>query len=74
MFPAQINRRALNKACVTRWKKAIFGCLSPMAIIITPSCLKVDRAMIFFKSVSHVADILAIKQVITPMIRILFWK
>lgn len=53
--PAQINRRALNSACVTIWKNANDGMLRPILVIIIPSWLKVDRAIIFFISHSVVA-------------------
>jgi len=55
ILPAQINRRALNKAWVTRWKVARFVRPRATQAIITPSCLRVERAMIFLKSHSVVA-------------------
>lgn len=54
--PAQMNRRALNRAWVSRWKRARLGRLRPRLAIITPSCLRVERAMIFFMSFSAIAD------------------
>lgn len=54
-MPAQINNRALNRAWVIRWKSANLGCCSPRAAIITPNCLRVERAMIFFRSHSRTA-------------------
>lgn len=58
--PAQIKSRALNMAWVIKWKKVRF--CSPKAKVdsITPSWLSVDRAMIFFRSHSTMADIPAI--------------
>lgn len=66
IVPAQIKSKALNKACVIKWKNAIKGWDKPKAIIIIPSWLSVERAMIFFKSFSDLADVLAIKHVIVP--------
>lgn len=37
------------------WKYAKYGMLSPRDVIIMPSCLSVDRAIIFFMSHSVVA-------------------
>lgn len=62
-FPAQMKRRALNMAWVMRWNRARFGRFRPRLAIITPSCLKVDRAMIFFMSDSSMADKPAINMV-----------
>lgn len=58
--PAHINRRALNSAWVIRWNRARLGSPMPSLAIITPSWLKVDRAMIFFISHSVIAAIPAI--------------
>lgn len=65
--PAVIKRRALNIACEIKWKKANWGCFIPSAIIMIPNCLSVLRAMIFFKSFSERAEILAVALVSTPM-------
>jgi hypothetical protein len=35
--PAQINSKALNRACVTMWKYARLGAFNPMLVIIIPS-------------------------------------
>lgn len=35
--PAQMNRRALNRAWITIWNIAIFGRPRPIAVIIMPS-------------------------------------
>lgn len=64
IFPAQINSSALNRAWVIRWKNAISGSPSPRVNIIIATCLKVERAMIFFMSHSAMALALAISMVI----------
>ena len=56
-----MNMRALNRAWVRRWKNVRVGRLSASVIIITPSCLRVDRAMIFLRSFSTRAAKLAIR-------------
>lgn len=67
--PAQINRRALNIAWVTMWKKAILGMFNPILIIINPNWLSVDSAIIFFISHSVVALSPAINMVIVLITR-----
>lgn len=62
-MPAAINRRALKRAWVIKWKKAKPGSLIEIVEIITPSWLRVDRAIIFFRSHSARADIPAISMV-----------
>jgi len=69
--PAQMNRSALNRACVTMWKNARFGISIPMLIIIRPSWLSVDRAIIFFMSHSVVALNPAINIVMVLIIKII---
>lgn len=64
-----MNSRALNKAWVIRWKKASFGKPKAKLIIITPNCLNVDSAIIFFKSHSVRATIPAINIVVVEVIR-----
>lgn len=49
------------------WKNAKWTIFSPIAAIIMPSCLRVDRAMIFFISHSVVALKPAIKVVETAV-------
>lgn len=61
--PAQMNRSALNNAWVIRWNRASLGICMPSLAIITPSWLRVDRAMIFFISDSVMADNPAINMV-----------
>ena len=50
-----MNSRALNMAWVIKWNRATLG--SPILIlpIITPNWLRVERAIIFFRSGSIVA-------------------
>jgi len=67
--PAHRNRRALNRACVIRWKKASVGAPIARLVIITPSCLRVERAIIFFISHSVIALRPAIRVVRTATIR-----
>lgn len=55
--PAQIKSKALNNAWVNKWKKAKLGKPNPILLIITPNCLSVERAIIFFKSHSAIAFI-----------------
>lgn len=62
--PAQIKRRALNSAWVIKWKKARLGRPMAKVEIITPNWLRVDRAIIFFKSHSTIALAPAINIVI----------
>jgi hypothetical protein len=54
----------LKRACVIRWKVAILYKFRATQTIITPSCLSVDKAIIFLKSVSVVALSPAISMVI----------
>lgn len=51
------------------WKNASFGICIPILIIIKPSCLRVDRAIIFFISHSEIALRPAMNIVEVPMIR-----
>lgn len=59
MIPAQRNIVDLNKAWMIRCVKASIVELIEIANIIIAICLNVDNAMIFFKSCSQFADILA---------------
>jgi hypothetical protein len=65
-----MNSSALNKAWVSIWKKASLGAFRPILVIIIPSCLRVDRAIIFFMSHSVVALNPAINIVQTAIISI----
>jgi hypothetical protein len=47
------------------WKNAKDGIFNPILVIIIPSCLKVDKAIIFFMSHSVVALNPAINMVVT---------
>lgn len=67
--PAQIKRRALNRAWVRRWKNAKEGKFSPIAPIITPSWLRVESAIIFFRSHSIMATDPAINIVMAAIRR-----
>ena len=51
--PALMNKSALNRACVKRWKNASSGQPKERMVIISPSWLSVERAIIFFISVSR---------------------
>ena len=63
-----MKRSALKRAWVKRWNKASFGKCRPIVAIITPSWLSVDKAMIFFKSVSLRAAVLA-KNIVREPVR-----
>lgn len=67
--PQVKNNKALNKACLTIWKKQQYIWLKEIINIIIPNCLKVDIATIFFKSVSTQAIIPAEKEVNTEINR-----
>jgi len=69
-----MNNSALNNACVTRWKNAKFGSPIPILLIITPSCLRVERAITFFRSHSARAFMPAINIVIVAVHRRIMWK
>lgn len=69
-LPTEINIIALKKACVRRWKKASSFWFIPKEKNIKPSCLRVDKATIFFISISIKPAILAINIVVTPVKRI----
>lgn len=68
MDPAARNKRALNRACVIRWKNASVGRLRPRLLIITPNWERVDKAIIFFISDSVKAAVPAINMVIDAII------
>ena len=71
-MPAQIKSRALNSAWVRRWKNAKLGFPSPRLATITPSWLRVERAIIFFMSHSNMAAMPAMVIVILPTKKIKF--
>lgn len=58
-MPAHKNIADLNKAWIIKWVNAIIKEFKEIANIIIAICLSVDKAMIFFKSCSQLADILA---------------
>lgn len=70
IFPAARNRSDLKVAWVIRWKNAKLGKPNDRVAVIIPSCLRVDRAIVFLRSVSKQADNLAIKHVKSPISRI----
>lgn len=61
-----MNNIDLKKAWRIRWKKAIFINPLPAVVIMTPNWLKVDKATIFFISISIRAAIPAITIVNVP--------
>ena len=69
IIPAHKNSNALNRAWVYKWKSDSWTIFIPNLIIITPNCLSVDKAMIFFKSFSRFAAIPAMRRVRTEMNR-----
>lgn len=65
--PAHINKRALKQAWVAKWKNVKSGSPKAKVDIIKPNCLKVERAIIFFKSNSKtplIPDITIVKRAI----------
>lgn len=67
--PEHKNRSALKKECVAMWRKANMGWFSPTIVIIRPSWLVVDNAMIFLMSYWVVAAAAANMVVVAPSIR-----
>jgi hypothetical protein len=67
--PAPMNSKALNNACVIIWKNVNIGIFSARLVIIIPSCLNVDNAIIFFMSHSDKALSPAINIVEVAIIR-----
>ena len=63
-----MNIIALKYACAAKWKKANIGKPIPNVIIISPNCLNVDKAIIFFISISPIALTPAINIVLAPNI------
>lgn len=59
-----MKRSALNRAWVIRWKNARLGRFIPILLIITPNCLRVERAITFLRSHSARAFIPAMNIVI----------
>lgn len=67
-MPAVKNKRALNSAWVSKWKKAKKVKFNPREVIITPNWERVESAIIFFISHSAKATVPAINMVIVPII------
>lgn len=67
--PAHRNSIALKKACVRMCRNVSSGCLSPIVVIISPSWLEVEKAIIFFMSFWVMAQVAANVEVIAPKIR-----
>lgn len=61
-----MKSKALKRAWTNKWNNAKSGYPSPRVNIITPSCLNVEKATIFFRSVSCQADHPPTKQVLAP--------
>lgn len=66
--PAPMNKFALNIACVNKWKKHKFVNPILRVTIISPSCLKVDKAIVSFRSFFVMAHAAGINIVIAPEI------
>lgn len=64
----------MNRAWVRRWNIVIEGRFKARDIIITPSWLKVDKAIIFFRSISSIAVIPAISIVRVAVIKSILLK
>lgn len=67
--PEHKNSRALKKEWVAIWRKASVGWFSPTIVIISPSWLVVDNAMIFLMSCWVAAAAAANIVVVAPRIR-----
>ena len=67
IIPAHIKSIALKKAWESKWKKDNIGFPIPKINIIIPNCLSVDKAIIFFISISPIAVKPAIIIVIIPI-------
>ena len=50
LIPTPMNNVALNMACVSKWTKQNVTMFNLREVIIRPSCLKVDKATVFFMS------------------------
>lgn len=67
--PEHRNSRALKKECVAIWRKASVGWFSPTIVIIRPSWLVVDSAIIFLMSCWVAAAAAANIVVVAPRIK-----
>lgn len=72
--PVHKNKVDLNIACTSRWKNANCGCFREIDNIIKPSCLRVDKATIFFISISNIAAKAGINVVAEAVINKIFVK
>lgn len=68
IVPAHKNIVDLKKAWIIKWKKARLIALIEIENIIIAICLNVDNAMIFLRSCSQLADILAYSAVMDEVI------
>lgn len=66
-----MKRRALKIACIIRWKNPNRGPTKEQLVIISPKCLRVDKATTFFKSFSSKAINPAKIIVINPLTSII---
>lgn len=64
--PEHRKRSALKKECMVMWRKARVGWFSPSIVIIRPSWLVVDRAIIFLISCCVIAAVAANIVVVAP--------
>jgi len=71
-YPILIKSKALKIAWIIRCRKPIKGLIKQHLVIIKPRCLKVERAITFFKSFSKRANIPANNKVIIPLIISIF--
>lgn len=67
-YPILIKSRALKTAWIIRCRKPTKGLIRQHLVIIKPRCLKVERAITFFRSFSKRANIPANNKVIIPLI------
>lgn len=79
IIPEHKNNKDLNIACVIKWNNVNFGKFIEIVIIINPNWLKVDKAIIFFKSYSKFAvnpaiNIVIIDKINKKYIKFLFIK
>jgi len=73
-YPMLMNKSALKIAWIIRCRNPIKGLMRQQLVIINPRCLKVERAITFFKSFSKRANIPANNRVIILLIIITFIK
>lgn len=66
-----MNNNALKKACPNKWNNAKLYADKPIAIVIIPNWLIVDKAIILFKSLEHIAIKPALNVVKAPIHKII---